>query len=110
MYTPYSLLAVMSPARSSARVEQRLALHDAVEHPEPQRFLGVEAAAGEHELGGDGRADDAWQPVAAADVARRQPDPDELRAEERVVAGDAQVARRARSRGLRRRRRRAPRR
>ena len=37
--------------------------------------------------------DDARQQVARADVARRQADLDEVRREERVVAGDPQVAR-----------------
>ena len=53
--------------------------------------LALGEPAGEHELRGASRPHDARQEVARPHVAGRQPDADELRREERVVACDPEV-------------------
>ena len=66
--------------------------HEAVQHPEGVRLGATEVPPGQHELAGAGRADDARQEVAHADVARRQTDADEDRTEGGVRSRDPEVA------------------
>jgi hypothetical protein len=72
--------------------EQLVVGSDAVGEADPQRLVGVDHAAGEHQLGRDPGADDARQQEGDADVAPRQPDADERDVEFRARRTDADVA------------------
>ena len=72
------------------RVELRRR-HDAIDEPERECLLRVEALAQQHDLHRLLDADDARQRVRAAAV-RREPDVAIRRCEERIVGGDDEVA------------------
>ena len=94
------------PGRDAcASAASSLRRHDPPHEPEALRVRGRQRIAGQRQLGGPRRADEARQEPRRAAV-RHEPDPPERQREARALGGDPEVAgqreRRARARPRRR--------
>jgi hypothetical protein len=78
-------------AHPKCGVHQVLGRHHLVHQFDAVRLVGVDDAAGQHELAGHPRADDPRQHVAGAHIHRREAGLDEHRAESGLFGGDPDI-------------------